>query len=104
MRTKAERIGGGYRLTGTKTWITNAPIADVVVVWAKSEAHGDAIRGFVVDRGSAGLSLPQIKDKLSLRASITGQVVLDGVEVPEENLLAGSRSEEHTSELQSLMR
>lgn len=90
MRTKAERIGGGYRLTGTKTWITNAPIADVVVVWAKSEAHGDAIRGFVVDRGSAGLSLPQIKDKLSLRASITGQVVLDGVEVPEENLLAGS--------------
>src|SRR3546814_9599560 len=84
------RIGGGYRLTGTKTWITNAPIADVVVVWAKSEAHGDAIRGFVVDRGSAGLSLQQIKDKLSLRASITGQVVLDGVEVPEENLLAGS--------------
>src|SRR3546814_15500039 len=81
----AERIGGGYRLTGTKTWITNAPIADVVVVWANSVAHGDAIRGFVVDRGSAGLSLPPIMDKLSLRASITAQVVLAGVHVPGEN-------------------
>ncbi|QUM71022.1 acyl-CoA dehydrogenase family protein [Sphingopyxis granuli] len=87
MRTYARKISGGYRLDGAKTWITNAPIADLAVVWAKSEAHDGAIRGFVVDRQSAGLSLPQIKDKLSLRASITGEIILDGVEVPEDNIL-----------------
>jgi glutaryl-CoA dehydrogenase len=87
MRSSARKISGGYRLDGAKTWITNAPIADLAVVWAKSEAHDGAIRGFVVDRQSAGLSLPRIKDKLSLRASITGEIILDGVEVPEDHIL-----------------
>src|SRR3546814_5581180 len=145
MRTRAAKIDGGYRLTGSKMWITNSPIADLAVVWAKSDAHEGAIRCFVVERGAAGLTFPQIKEKLSLRASITGEIVLDGVEVPEENMLDVSglkgpfgclnrarygiawgsmgaaeacyaaarqytldrkqfRSEEHTSELQSLMR
>src|SRR3546814_9291484 len=80
-------LDGGYRLTGSKMWITNSPIADLAVVWAKSDAHEGAIRGFVVERGAAGLTFPQIKEKLSLRASITGEIVLDGVEVPEENML-----------------
>ncbi|HKX77873.1 MAG TPA: acyl-CoA dehydrogenase [Novosphingobium sp.] len=87
MRTRAAKIDGGYRLTGSKMWITNSPIADLAVVWAKSDAHEGAIRGFVVEKGAAGLSFPQIKEKLSLRASITGEIVMDGVEVPEENLL-----------------
>lgn len=87
MRTKAEKIDGGYRLTGSKMWITNSPIADVFVVWAKSAAHGGAIRGFVLEKGMKGLSAPKIEGKLSLRASITGEIVLDGVEVPEEALL-----------------
>jgi glutaryl-CoA dehydrogenase len=87
MITRAEKVDGGYRLTGAKTWITNAPIADVFVVWAKSSAHDGAIRGFVLEKGMAGLSAPKIEGKLSLRASITGEIVLDGVEVPEENLL-----------------
>jgi glutaryl-CoA dehydrogenase len=87
MRTRAQKTDGGYRLTGTKMWITNSPIADVFVVWAKSDAHGGAIRGFVLDKGTAGLSAPKIKEKLSLRASITGEVVMDGVEVGEEALL-----------------
>ncbi|MBS7539489.1 acyl-CoA dehydrogenase [Ancylobacter lacus] len=87
MRTRAEKIDGGYRLTGAKMWITNAPIADVMVVWAKSAAHGDAIRGFVLERGMKGLSTPKIENKLSLRASITGEIVMDGVEVPESALL-----------------
>lgn len=87
MRTRATRIPGGYRLNGAKMWITNAPIADVAIVWAKSEAHDNAIRGFVLERGMPGLAFPQIKGKLSLRASITGEIVLDNVEVPEENLL-----------------
>ncbi|HSI42368.1 MAG TPA: acyl-CoA dehydrogenase [Xanthobacteraceae bacterium] len=87
MRTRAERVEGGYRLTGTKMWITNAPVADVMVVWAKSAAHGDAIRGFVLERGMKGLSTPKIANKLSLRASVTGEIVMDGVEVPEANLL-----------------
>jgi glutaryl-CoA dehydrogenase len=86
MRTRAERIDGGYRLTGSKMWITNSPIADVFVVWAKSEAHGGAIRGFVLEKGMKGLSAPKIREKLSLRASITGEIVMDGVEVPEENM------------------
>jgi glutaryl-CoA dehydrogenase len=87
MRTRAERTPGGYRLNGAKMWITNSPIADVAVVWAKSAAHGDAIRGFLVDRGMKGFSTPKIEKKLSLRASITGEIVLEDVEIPEENLL-----------------
>ena len=87
MRTRAEKTDGGYRLTGSKMWITNSPIADLAVVWAKSDAHEGAIRGFVLEKGLQGLSFPQIKEKLSLRASITGEIVMDGVEVPEENML-----------------
>ena len=87
MRTRAVKSDGGYRLTGSKMWITNSPIADVFVVWAKSEAHGGAIRGFVLEKGMAGLSAPKIKEKLSLRASITGEIVMDNVEVGEEALL-----------------
>jgi len=86
MRTRAERIDGGYRLSGAKMWITNAPIADLFVVWAKSEAHGGAIRGFLLEKGMKGLSAPKIGEKLSLRASITGEIVMDGVEVPEEQM------------------
>ena len=87
MKTRAEKTANGYRLTGTKTWISNAPIADVFVVWAKSEAHDGAIRGFILEKGMAGLSAPKIDGKLSLRASITGEVVMDGVEVGEDALL-----------------
>ncbi len=87
MRTRAEKIDGGYRLTGAKMWITNSPIADVMVVWAKSDAHDGAIRGFVLERGMKGLSTPKIEGKLSLRASITGEIVMDGVEVGEDALL-----------------
>ncbi len=87
MRTRAEKIDGGYRLTGTKMWITNSPIADVMVVWAKSDAHGGGIKGFVLERGMAGLTTPKIEGKLSLRASITGEIVMDGVEVGEDALL-----------------
>ena len=92
MRTRAERVpaseGGGYRLTGSKMWITNSPIADLAVVWAKLE--GD-IRGFVVERGTEGFSTPKISGKLSLRASVTGEIVLDDAVVPEENLLPNVR-------------
>jgi glutaryl-CoA dehydrogenase len=87
MTTRAEKIASGYRLTGAKMWISNAPIADVFVVWAKSAAHDGQIRGFILDKGLKGLSAPKIGGKLSLRASITGEIVLDGVEVPEEALL-----------------
>ncbi len=87
MRTRAERIDGGYRITGAKMWITNSPIADVFVVWAKSDAHDGKIRGFVLEKGMAGLSAPKIEGKLSLRASITGEIVMDGVEVGEDALL-----------------
>ena len=87
MRTRAQKVQGGYVLTGSKTWITNSPIADVFVVWAKSDAHDGKIRGFVLDKGAAGLSAPKIKEKLSLRASITGEIVMDGVEVGEDALL-----------------
>ena len=87
MITRAEKVDGGYRLTGAKTWISNAPIADVFVVWAKSRAHDDQIRGFILEKGMKGLSAPKIGGKLSLRASITGEIVLDGVEVAEEALL-----------------
>ena len=87
MRTRAVPIDGGYRLTGAKMWITNSPIADLAVVWAKSAAHGDAIRGFIVERGTKGFSTPKIEGKLSLRASITGEIVLDDCDVPESALL-----------------
>lgn len=87
MKTKAEKVQGGYVLNGSKTWISNAPVADVFVVWAKSEDHGGKIRGFVLDKGTKGLSAPKIGGKLSLRASITGEIVLDNVEVSEDALL-----------------
>ncbi|MEX3009820.1 acyl-CoA dehydrogenase [Hoeflea sp. TYP-13] len=87
MKTRAEKVQGGYRLSGTKMWISNAPIADVFVVWAKSEAHDGKIRGFVLEKGAEGLSAPKIGGKLSLRASITGEIVLDGVEVADDALL-----------------
>jgi glutaryl-CoA dehydrogenase len=87
MTTRAERIDGGYRLSGAKTWISNSPIADVFVVWAKSAAHNNEIRGFVLEKGMKGLSAPKIGGKLSLRASITGEIVMEGVEVPETALL-----------------
>jgi len=87
MRTRAEKSPGGYVLRGSKMWISNAPVADVFVVWAKSEAHGGDIRGFVLDKGMKGLSAPKIEGKLSLRASITGEIVLDGVAVSEDALL-----------------
>jgi glutaryl-CoA dehydrogenase len=87
MKTRADKIDGGYRLSGSKMWISNSPIADVFVVWAKSPSHDNAIRGFVLEAGMKGLSAPKIGGKLSLRASITGEIVMDGVEVPEDALL-----------------
>ena len=89
MKTRAEKTAGGYRLNGSKMWISNAPIADVFVVWAKlkGEDGKDAIRGFVLEKGTKGLSAPKIDGKLSLRASITGEIVLDNVEVGEDALL-----------------
>jgi glutaryl-CoA dehydrogenase len=87
MKTHAEKVADGYRLTGSKMWISNSPIADVFVVWAKSAAHGGEIRGFVLEKGMKGLSAPKIGGKLSLRASITGEIVMDGVVVPESALL-----------------
>ncbi|MEM8554739.1 MAG: acyl-CoA dehydrogenase, partial [Pseudomonadota bacterium] len=88
MKTRAEALsGGGYRLTGSKMWISNSPIADVFVVWAKSDAHGGKIKGFVLERDMAGLSTPKIDGKLSLRASVTGEIVMDAVEVGEDALL-----------------
>ena len=87
MLTRAEKTEGGYVLNGSKMWISNSPIADVFVVWAKSEAHGGKIRGFVLDKGTPGLSAPKIEGKLSLRASITGEIVMDEVFVSEEQLL-----------------
>jgi len=87
MQTRATKTAGGYVLNGSKMWISNAPIADVFVVWAKSDAHGGKIRGFVLEKGMKGLSAPKIEGKLSLRASITGEIVMDNVEVGEEHLL-----------------
>jgi glutaryl-CoA dehydrogenase len=89
MKTRAERTAGGYRLSGSKTWISNSPIADVFVVWARSDAHDGRVRGFVLEKGMIGLSAPKIEGKLSLRASVTGEIVMDGVEVGEEALLPG---------------
>ena len=87
MKTRAVKTENGYRLTGNKTWISNAPIADVFVIWAKSDAHGGKIKGFVLEKGMDGLSAPKIEGKLSLRASITGEIIMDNVEVGEDALL-----------------
>ncbi|WP_343117475.1 acyl-CoA dehydrogenase [Ostreiculturibacter nitratireducens] len=87
MKTTARKTASGYVLSGSKMWISNAPIADVFVVWAKSEAHGGKIRGFVLEKGMKGLSAPKIGGKLSLRASITGEIVMKDVEVGEDALL-----------------
>jgi len=87
MTTRAEKTSTGYRLSGAKMWISNSPIADVFVVWAKSEAHGGKIKGFLLEKGMPGLSAPKIDGKLSLRASVTGEIVMEGVEVGEEALL-----------------
>ena len=87
MRTRAHRVDSGYRLVGSKMWITNSPIADVFIVWAKNDEG--AIRGFILDRGMEGLSTPVIEGKFSLRASVTGEIVMDNVFVPEENILPG---------------
>ena len=87
MKTRATKTANGYVLNGSKMWISNAPIADVFVVWAKSDAHGGKIRGFVLDKGMKGLSAPKIGGKLSLRASVTGEIVMENVEVGEDALL-----------------
>lgn len=87
MKTRAEKTASGYRLNGSKMWISNSPIADVFVIWAKSDAHDGKIRGFVLEKDTKGLTAPKIAGKLSLRASITGEVVMDGVEVSEDALL-----------------
>jgi glutaryl-CoA dehydrogenase len=89
MKTRARSVDGGYQLTGAKMWITNSPIADVMVVWAKTD--DDVIRGFVLERGMTGLSTPKIEGKFSLRASVTGEIVMQDVFVPEENLLPNVR-------------
>jgi glutaryl-CoA dehydrogenase len=87
MKTTATKVEGGYLLSGSKMWISNSPIADVFVVWAKSREHENAIKGFILEKGMEGLSAPKIKGKLSLRASITGEIVMDKVFVPNENLM-----------------
>ncbi|MGF6843814.1 glutaryl-CoA dehydrogenase [Paraburkholderia youngii] len=90
MVTRAKKVDGGYSLSGSKMWITNSPIADVFVVWAKLEENGkDHIRGFILEKGWKGLSAPAIHGKIGLRASITGEIVLDDVFVPEENIMPG---------------
>ncbi|AKM07927.1 acyl-CoA dehydrogenase [Pelagerythrobacter marensis] len=88
MRTRADRVEGGYRLNGNKMWITNSPIADIAIVWAKLDG---VIRAFIVEAGAAGYSAPKIEGKLALRASVTGEIVLDDVFVPESALLPGAR-------------
>ena len=87
LTTRAEAVAGGYRLTGAKMWISNSPIADVFVVWAKD--RGGVIRGFILEKGMNGLSTPKIEGKFSLRASVTGEIVMDNVFVPDNHLLAG---------------
>ena len=90
MRTRARKVDGGYLLSGSKTWITNAPIADLAVVWAKDDEG--TLRGFVLEKGMKGLSFPKIEGKFSLRASTTGMIMMDEVFVPEENRLPGVKS------------
>lgn len=87
MKTTATAVDGGYRLSGTKMWISNAPIADVFVVWAKSDAHGGKIRGFILEKGMKGLSAPKIGGKISLRTSVTGEIVMEDVIVSEDALM-----------------
>jgi len=87
MQTRAIKTKSGYKITGSKMWISNAPIADVFVIWAKSEEHGGAIKGFILEKNMKGLSAPKIENKMSLRASITGEIVMDSVEVGEDALL-----------------
>jgi glutaryl-CoA dehydrogenase len=87
MRTNAQKVDGGFMLNGSKTWISNAPIADVFVIWAKSAEHDNKIKGFILEKGMEGLSAPKIENKLSLRASITGMIMMEDVFVPEENML-----------------
>jgi glutaryl-CoA dehydrogenase len=87
MKTRAIKTDSGYRLVGSKMWISNSPIADVFVVWAKSEAHGGKVRGFILEKGMKGLSAPKIAGKLSLRASVTGEIVMNNVEVGEDAIL-----------------
>ena len=91
METRAKKVAGGYQLHGAKMWITNSPIADVFVVWAKDMSDAESIRGFVLEKGMKGLSAPKIEGKFSLRASVTGEIVMDDVFVPEENLLPNVR-------------
>jgi glutaryl-CoA dehydrogenase len=86
MKTRAKKVPGGYQLLGSKMWITNSPIADVFVVWAKSEAHNNDICGFVLEKGMPGLTAPKIEGKMSLKASITGEIAMNNVFVPEENM------------------
>ena len=88
MKTRAEPVSGGFKLTGAKMWITNSPIADIAVVWAKLDG---IIRGFILERGMEGFSTPKIEGKMSLRASITGEIVMDNVFVPEENMLPNAQ-------------
>ncbi|GAA0586111.1 acyl-CoA dehydrogenase [Caenispirillum bisanense] len=90
MKTRAKKVDGGYLLSGSKMWITNSPISDIAIVWAKSDAHEGKIKGFIVEASSKGFSAPKITQKASLRASITGEIVLDECFVPEENLLPGA--------------
>ena len=87
MKTTAKKVDGGYELSGSKMWISNSPIADVFIVWAKSDKHENKIKGFILEKSMKGLSAPKINKKLSLRASITGEIVMDKVFVPEENML-----------------
>ena len=87
MKTRAEKTANGYRISGSKMWISNSPLADIFVIWAKSEAHDGKIRGFILEKGMEGLSAPKIGGKLSLRASVTGEIVMDGVEVGDDALL-----------------
>ena len=87
MKTRAVKTDSGYRISGSKMWISNSPIADVFVVWAKSEHHDGKIKGFILEKGANGLSAPKIEGKLSLRASVTGEIVMDNVEVSDDALL-----------------
>ena len=87
MLTRAKKTSDGYSISGSKNWITNSPVADVFVVWAKSEAHDNKIKGFILEKGMKGLTAPKIEGKFSLRASITGMIMMDEVEIPEENIL-----------------
>lgn len=91
METTAKKVNGHYVINGSKTWITNSPIADVFVVWAKNLDEGGAIRGFILEKGMAGLDAPAIKGKFSLRASITGMIMMDNVEIPVENMLPNAK-------------